>query len=215
MAKSEVGVIGLGKFGSALARTLKDLGGPVVGLDLSEANVKRAQDYLDQVYVADGTDALALRQLGFADFPHVVVSIGHSMEASILITLNLKELGVPQVWVKALSPQHEKILYRLGADLVVFPERYVAEQLAHRLAVPGLLQYLPLGGDIVLQELTVDKWQGKTLRELDLPNKLNMQIVAVRRQGDHKNSFLPRADTRLQAGDVVVAIGDTKHLGES
>lgn len=214
MAKTEVGVIGLGKFGGCLAKTLVELGAQVLGVDKSEANVKDAQDYLTQVYVADGTDKTALKQLGFDELPYVVVSIGHSMEASILITLNLKELGVERVWVKALSQEHEKILYRLGADYVAFPERFVARQLAHRLAVPGLLNYLSLGGGVVLEELTVDKWAGKELRELDLPNKHKMQIVAVKRQGEREFSFVPGATTILEQGDTVMVIGEKDKMGE-
>lgn len=214
MAKKEIGVIGLGKFGFGMAKTLVELGDSVIGVDISDSNVKRAQEILSQVYVADGRDKGALKQLGFGDLPHVVVSIGDSLEASVLITLNLKELAVPQVWVKALSEDHEKILYRLGADYVVFPERYVANQLAHRIAVPGLLNYFSLGGGIVLQELTVDKWADHPLMELDLPKKHDVQIVAVKRTGENGFSFVPRADTVLRKGDVVVVIGQEKSMGE-
>lgn len=214
MAKTEVGVIGLGKFGACLAQTLVELGAQVVGVDKSDANVKNAQEFLTQVYVADGTDKTALKQLGFEELPVVVVSIGHSMEASILITLNLKELGVDRIWVKALSREHEKILYRLGADYVAFPERFVAKQLAHRLAVPGLLNYLSLGGGVVLEEIKVDKWAGKELRELDLPNKHKVQIVAVKRQGEREFSFVPGATTILEQGDRVMVIGDKDKMGE-
>jgi len=157
---------------------------------------------------------VALKQLGFPDFSHVVVSIGHSMEASILITLNLKELGVRNVWVKAVSEDHAKVLYKIGADLVVIPEQYVALQLAHRLAVPGLLNYLSLGGGIVLQEMTVDKWSGQTLRELDLPRKHNIQIVAVKRPGEQEFCFVPGANTQLQRGDQLVVVGSEEQLGE-
>lgn len=214
MAKIEVGVIGLGKFGYGLSETLVELGAQVVGVDKSDANVKNAQGKLSQVYLADGTDKTALKQLGFSELSYVAVSIGNSMEASILITMNLKELGVQNVWVKALSSDHEKILYRLGADYVVFPERFVAKQLAHKLAVPGLLNYLSLGESIVLQELTVDKWAGKELRALDLTNKHKLQIVAVKRKGDRDFSFVPGASTVLEKGDVVVVIGEKKGMGE-
>lgn len=212
MAKSEVGIIGLGKFGFCLAETLIELEQNVVGVDRSEVRVKNAQGVLSQVYHADATDSAALKQLGFHEFSFVVVSIGASMEASILITMNLKELGAEKVWVKAVSQEHEKILYRLGADLVVFPERYVAKQLAHRLAVPGMLNYLSLGEGVVLQELVVDAWGGKTLRQLDLPNKHKVQIVAVRRPGEREFSFVPQADTELHKGDVVVVVGSEDHL---
>ncbi len=213
--RKEVGVIGLGKFGFCLAETLMELGHQVIGVDKSESRVRVARDALTQVYQADAMDKVALQQLGFGELEFVVVSIGGSMEASILITMNLKELGTGQVWVKAVSRDHEKVLNKIGADFVVFPERFVARQLAHRLAVPGLLNYLPLGGGIVLQEFNVDKWAGQTLRELDLPNRHHLLVVAVKRPGEDKPSFIPRADVRLEKGDVLVAIGgDEDRLGE-
>jgi trk system potassium uptake protein TrkA len=212
--KREVGVIGLGKFGFSLAQVLRDMGQDVVGVDLSDARIRQVQDTVSQVYHADATDKTVLEQLGFQHLEYVVVSIGHSMEASILITLNLKELGVEEVWVKALSDAHEKVLYKIGADLVVFPERFVATQLAHRLSVPGLMQYLPLGGNIVLQELTVDKWAGNTLRELDLTNRFGVQIVAVKPSGTRELSFIPGANTKLDTGDVVIVLGTEDKLGE-
>jgi len=212
--KNEIGVIGLGKFGFSLAVKAKELGQKVIGVDGSEARVRHVKDALSHVYHADATDKAALEQLGFQDLSHVVVSIGHSMEASILITLNLKEIGVESVWVKALSSEHEKVLYKIGADLVVFPERYVAMQLAHRLSVPGMLQYLPLGGNIVLQELTVDKWAGQTLRQLDLTNRCQVQVVAVKTGGARELSFIPTANTILEKGDVVVVLGSEEKLGE-
>jgi trk system potassium uptake protein TrkA len=215
MAKKEVGVVGLGKFGFALAEKLADLGHRVVGVDRSEARVKNAQGVLDQVFQADATDATALKQLGFGDLSHVAVSIGQSMEASILITLNLKELGCEQVWVKAVSEQHQKVLDKLGADLVVFPERFVAQQLAHRLAVPGLTAYLPLESDVVLQEISVDKWAGKSLRDLDLRRKSGLQVVAVRRHGSGSLQFVPDADRPLEAGDTLVALGPPESLEEA
>ncbi len=214
MAKMEMGVVGLGKFGYCLAETLVEMKQSVVGVDLSENRVKIARELLSQVYRADATDKTALRQLGFHELPVVVVSIGSSMEASILITMNLKEIGVDKVWVKAISEDHEKILYRLGADLVIFPERYVAKQLAHRLAVPGLLNYLPVGGGVVLQEFVVDAWAGQTLRQLNLPTKHKIQVVGIRRPGEVEFSFVPQADTELHKGDVVVVIGNEQHLGE-
>ncbi|NJB66770.1 trk system potassium uptake protein TrkA [Desulfobaculum xiamenense] len=204
MDKLEVGVIGLGKFGYFLAQRLMELGHDVVGLDSSPDFVRRAQDNLTRVFQGDGTDRTVLEQLGFQHFSHVVVSVGSAMESSILICLHLKEIGVQSVWVKAVSWEHEKVLTKIGADEVFFPERYGAQQLALRMTHPGLIDYLPFGMGVLIQRLTVDKWDGKTLRELDLTNRFRLQVVAVRHQDVPTFEFLPRADTRLSRGDELV-----------
>lgn len=205
--KIEVGVVGLGKFGFALAESVKELGHVAVGVDAEEAMVRRAQAVLDQVFQADGTDKAALEQLGFQNLDYVVVSIGKSMEASILVALNLQELGVKNIWVKAISPEHEKVLKRLGVHFVVFPEQFVARQLAHRMAVPGILDYLPLGEGVLVQEIKVDHWGGKTLRDLNLPATHRVQVVAVKREGESRFSFVPKPDQVLGKGDTLVLLG--------
>jgi trk system potassium uptake protein len=216
--KIEVGVVGLGKFGQAFARAFQEKGHTVVGVDRSESNVRRAQDGLYQAFQADGTDKAALEQIGFKELDQVVVSTGKSMEASILVVLNLQDLGVKKIWVKAVSEEHEKVLKRLGVHFVVFPERFVAQQIAHRMAVPGLLDYLGLGEDVVVREVEVEHWEGKSLRQLDLTNRFNVQVVAFRAKGQDNLSFVPRADVVLTKGDTLVILGkgnDVLELTES
>lgn len=213
--KLEIGVIGLGKFGFALAERLVELGHSVVGVDDEERSVHRAQTILAQVYQADARDKEALEQLGFQDLDHVMVSVGRSMEASILVAMNLQELKVPKVWVKAMSEEHQKVLDRLGVDLTVFPEQFVARQLAYRIAVPGLLDYLPVGEGVMVREITVDKWAGKSLRDLSLPTAHNIQVVAVKPVDSEEFSFVPRADRALLQGDVLVIIGKTEDVLEA
>ena len=210
--KRDVGIIGLGKFGSAMALYLLELGHSVLGVDHSEVKVRSMQSMLSQVFAADATDMTVLKQLGFAELSHVMVCVGHSMETSILATLNLKELGVENVWVKAVSEQHERVLEKLGADFVVFPERFVARQLAHRLSVPGLVQFQTLSDGVVVQELKVDTWSGKTLRELDLTNKYQLRVVAVQRAGKKEYDYLLHADMVLAKGDVIMALGNQDSL---
>lgn len=213
MAKrEEVGIVGLGKFGTAMGEHLLGLGHRILGVDRSDAKVRSVQNLLGQVFTADATDIEALRQLGFQDMSHVMVCVGHSMETSVLATMHLKELGVEQVWVKAVSEQHERVLTKLGADFVVFPERFVARQLAHRLAVPGLVNFLPLDKGVVLQEIKVDKWDGRTLRDLDLTNRHQLRVVAVQRAGERDYDYLLHADMILRKGDLVVAIGSQNTL---
>lgn len=212
--KIEIGVVGLGKFGYALAESVKELGHVAVGVDADESMVRRAQAVLDQVFQADGTDKKALEQLGFQNLDYVVVSIGKSMEASILVAMNLQELGVKNIWVKAISPEHEKVLKRLGVHFVVFPEQFVARQLAHRMAVPGILDYLPLGEGVLVQEVKVERWAGKSLRDLNLPATHRVQVVAVKREGESRFSFVPRPDQVLNEGDVLVLLGHAEDVLE-
>ena len=167
-----------------------------------------------QVYQAEAVDKIALEQLGFGELQEVIVSTGHNMEASILITLFLKELGCKSVTVKAMSRDHEKVLIKVGANAVIFPERYAAEQLAAKLAVPGLIDYLPLGTNILLKEFTVEKWAGKTLRDLDLTNSFGIQVVAVKGLEDKQFVFVPSADKSLQKGDIMAVIGRGEKLLE-
>lgn len=211
-SKLEIGVVGLGKFGFAFGQALQEKGHSVVGVDKIDSNIRRAQDELTQVFQADGTDKAALEQLGFKELDQVLVSTGKSMEASILVVLNLQELGVKRIWVKAVSAEHEKVLKRLGVHFVVFPERFVAQQIAHRIAVPGLLDYLQLGEDVVVREIKVDKWSGKSLRSLDLTNEYGVQVVAVRRASDKEFSFVPRADEELNAGDMLAILGRSEDV---
>ncbi|SFL73641.1 trk system potassium uptake protein TrkA [Desulfomicrobium norvegicum] len=214
MARREFGVVGLGKFGLSLAKSLMAHGQTVVGVDSDPEKVKAASEVLTQAYQAEAVDKVALEQLGFGELPSVIVSTGHSMEASILITLFLKELGCKSVTVKAMSRDHEKVLIKVGADAVIFPERYAAEQLAAKLAVPGLIDYLPLGTNVILKEIIVEDWAGKTLRELDLTNTIGIQVVAVKRLEEKQFVFVPKADEPLQKGDVLAVIGHGEELLE-
>lgn len=208
MAKRlQIGIIGLGKFGLALGRSLIDLGNEVVGVDQNPTHVKNAQDVLTQVYQTDATDPAALKQLDVASLDYVIVGVGQNLEASTLIALHLKELNAKNVWVKAVSEDHEKILYRIGVEYVVFPERSAAEELAHRLTIPGFIDLLPYWQGVVIHELTVTKWQGKTLREIDMTNQYEVQCVAIRSSGSKDLNFVPKADRILNEGDVLVIIG--------
>lgn len=208
----EVGVIGLGKFGFSLAKALTELGLDVVGVDADPENVRRAQDVLAQTFEADATDEKALAQIGFQDLDRVIVSTGESMEASILVVLNLQSIGVKNIWVKAVSQAHERVLYKLGVPFVVFPEAFVAFQLAHRLASPGLHEYFGLGEGVATREIVVDDWIGKTLRELDLTNKYQVQVIALRQSGESDFQFVPQADRELVKGDVLVLLGKTEDV---
>jgi trk system potassium uptake protein TrkA len=210
----QIGIIGLGKFGGALAETLLNLKQEVIAIDRHESNVQKVRNIMPQVYQADGTDIAVLKQLGFNELDQVIVSIGKSMEASILTVLNLQELGVDNIWVKVVSAQHEKVLQRLGVSFVVFPEEFVAKQIAHKLAVPGIMDYLDLGEDVLTRELVVTKWAGRTLVDLNLTNKHNVQVVAIKYCGEGHFSFVPDASRPLCDGDVLIILGHARDVLE-
>lgn len=205
--KLEIGIVGLGKFGLQLGRTLTEMGHTVVGLDTGEARVRLAQDALAQVYQANAADIAVLQQLRFQDLDIVFVSVGDSMETSLLVVLNLQELGARKIGVKAASIEHRKVLTRLGVDLVILPEHDVATHVAHRLANPGMLDLLPLGGGVLVQELIVDKWAGRTLLDLKLVNDYGVMVVAVKPVGGKEYRFVPQAQETLDRGDALVVIG--------
>ena len=205
--KLEVGVIGLGKFGLHFALTLTQLGHKVVGLDDSEARLHLAEAELAQVFRADATDTEVLRELRFQDLDCVVVSVGKSMELSLTITLNLQELGVRRIWVKAVNAEHRKILKRLGVDHAVVPEIDAAALTAHQLDNPGMLDFVPRYGGILMQQLTVNNWAGKRLRDLDLMNNARVLVLAVRPFAEKEFRFVPKADTLLERNDEIMIVG--------
>jgi len=207
MNVSDIGIIGLGKFGYQFGQTLVELGRKVIGVDSSPENIKKAQHVIPYVYQTDATDKEALQQLGFGDMGHVLVSVGDSIAASSMISMYLKELGVPQVWVKAINSDHQKLLLKIGVDEVFIPEHLAARQLANRVAMPGFISELPFAPDMSIKELVVQRWAGKTLRQIDLTNRYNVQVISIKKKGRHKFSFIPKADLTLEAEDTMMVIG--------
>ncbi|MBX6351438.1 MAG: TrkA family potassium uptake protein [Clostridia bacterium] len=208
--KREFAVLGLGRFGSSVARTLFHLGHEVLGVDIDEARVQAMVDHTTQVLQADLTDEATLRSLGLRNFEVVVVAMS-DMEASILVTLMCKEIGCKTVVAKAASEQHGKVLARIGADRVIFPERDSGARLAHSLTTANLLDVIELTPDVSVAELTAGEWLGgKTLRELDLARRFGVTVVAVRRKAEIR---LPvPADERIREGDVLVVIAKNEDL---
>jgi trk system potassium uptake protein TrkA len=208
-------VIGLGKFGATVVRGLHELGDEVIAVDRDRSRVQEVRDASTQAIEADCTDQDTLRALGIADADAVVVSLGESMDASILVTLYLKELGVKRIVVKAVSVDHGKILDRLGATEIVHPERDTARRVAKTLGVRSIVEYLPLAGDSSLVEIAAPaEFVGKTLSELDIRRRHQVLVVAIKRG---ESLELPTGgDQRLQPGDVLVLVGrdaDLEALG--
>lgn len=212
--KIQIGIIGLGKFGFKFGQTLVDLGHDVLGIDASEKRVKNAQYSFTQVYQADATNKEVLKQMRIDELEHVVISVGDSIAASIMISMYLKELGVENVWVKAIHHDHEKLLYKIGADKVIIPEYMAAQLIANRIAMPGFIEQLPFGKSMGIKEFEVKTWAGKTLKEIDMTNIYNVQVIAIKKAGQKDYSFIPKAGDTLKQGDIFVAIGTVTQLSK-
>ena len=203
-------VIGLGRFGASVARTLSAMGYSVLGVDISEARTHALVNEVDKVVQADATDEEALRALGIRNFDVVVVSIG-DLEPSILVTVMAKEMGARCVIAKARSDLHGRVLSKIGADRVVYPERDMGVRVAHNLAATNILDYIELSPDYSIMELTAGPYlAGKTLRQLDLRHKFGVNVVVIKNR--EQCNLSPRADDRIEIGDVLVIIGSNEGL---
>lgn len=201
-------VIGLGIFGRTVAVNLARSGHSVLAVDLDQREVDRVAPELDSVVRADATDEQALRELRLERVSCAVVAIGvQAMEASILTTALLRQMGVPRIVARSLSELHARVLRAVGAHEVVSPEEEMGHRLARRLAEPNVLERLELGEDAEIVELGVpESFIGRTLVDLNVRQKFGVTVVAVRRAGSVRAS--PGADDRLEPGDVLVVIGD-------
>lgn len=207
MVKKEFVVVGLGRFGAQVARTLAQMGRSVLAIDQDERRVHAVASVVTHVVQADAADEETARSLGLADFDAAVVAIGNDLEASVLVTLLFKELGVKEIIAKASSENHGKLLSRIGADRVIFPERDMAERLARSLVSENLLDYLELTPDVSIAELTVgEKLNDQTLRSLNLISRFGVTVMAVRRH-EKDVRVSPAADYVLKMGDIAVVIG--------
>ncbi|SFM79028.1 trk system potassium uptake protein TrkA [Thermodesulforhabdus norvegica] len=205
---AQIAIIGLGNFGYYLGRDLYEKGHDVIGIDIRKEAVQRIRQEISEAVVADGTDREVLESLGIQDVDIAVVAIGTNMLASILTTFNLREIKVKEIYSKALSEEHGRILKRVGAHHIVFPEKDVALGLARRIHHPNMLDYLPFQEDYAIFEIAAPSaFHGKPLRELDLINKYGLQVIAVRNKGLQKLQFIPRASYVVQDGDGLILLG--------
>ncbi|WP_199429925.1 potassium channel family protein [Qaidamihabitans albus] len=198
-------VIGLGRFGSSLARELTRSGGEVLGIDRDHKRVQRLADELTHTVVADTTDVDALSQLGVPDFRRAVVSIGSDIEASILTTSVLSELAIPNIWAKAVSRQHGRILERVGAHHVVLPEHEMGERVAH-LVTGRMLDYIEFEDDYAIVKTTAPAEAiGKALGDTRLRHKYGVTVVGIKRSG--KGFTYATAETVVHPDDILVVAG--------
>ncbi len=206
-------VIGIGNFGYYLGRHLYEKGHEVIALDISKAQVQKAKDVVSQAVVADATDREALESLGISHADAAVVCIGTRMQASILTTLHLKELGIKKIIAKATSEEHGRILRKIGASEIFFPEKDLAIGVASRLDNPNMLDYLPFIEGYSIVELAPPKdFVGKTLKELDLINRYSIQVLAVKEIIPEGLILIPKADFQVKDSDALIVLGPDESL---
>jgi trk system potassium uptake protein len=211
MAAKQFVVIGLGRFGSSVAKTLYSLGNEVLVIDTDEERVQGMSEFATHAVEVDATDENALRSLGIRNFDVAVVAIGNDVQASIMVSLVCKELGIKYVIAKAQNEMHAKVLYKIGADRVVFPEREMGVRVGHNLCSSNILEYIELSPDYSIMEVTpIEEWQGKTLKELNMRSKHGINVMAIKRDNDINIS--PTAEEILQPDDVLVVVGANDDL---
>ncbi len=219
MKRKQFGVIGLGRFGSAMATTLAELGHDVVGVDSDESRVQRLADVITQVLQIDATDERALRAAGIQDVNVAVVSIGENIESSLLVVMQLRELGVETIVAKAVTPLHGRILEKLGVSRVIFPEREMAMRVAHSLVMPNVIDYIELSRDFSIVEVPApDAFVGRTLKQLELRPRLGLTLIAIKRKSDASGAIVtniaPAADETIRRGDVLALLGGNERLNQ-
>jgi trk system potassium uptake protein TrkA len=213
VVSKQFAVIGMGRVGASLVGTLEALGHDVLGIDCDEDLIQDLSLELPGAHLisADATEGTVLRDLGLEHFDGAAVVIGEDIQASVLVTLILEDLGVPLVIARANSPLHARVLERVGADHVVQPEKEFGEFLARRMSSPGILDYLELGQDEALVEMKAPReWIGKSLSDIQLHRKKDLTVLAIK--GEGKEGSLPRPDAPLQEGDMLVIGGPIEEL---
>ncbi|MEW6535490.1 MAG: TrkA family potassium uptake protein [Candidatus Auribacterota bacterium] len=213
-------VIGLGSFGETIAKALYDLGCQVLAIDYNKDRVQAVKDEVSQALVMDVRDREAISSLPIQSSDLAVISLGDEMEVSILATLYLREMGLNNIMVKAVSEDHGKILKLIGASEIIFPEKQMAMRLAERLAYPSLLDFVTLADGFSMAELLpMESFYGKNLIQLDIRRKFNLEIVAIKHTVTEKDGSksekikcIPSADYTIAHGDILLIIGEDKYI---
>ena len=204
-------VIGLGRFGTSVAKTLYELGNEVMAVDMDSVVIQEISEFVTHAVVADVLDEAVLHELGLSNFDVVIISIASNIEASIMATLTAKEVGAKKVVVKAQSDVHGKVLTKVGADRIIFPERDMGSRVAHNLTSSNILDFIELSPEYYIIEIAaLKRWINKTLSELRLRNKYGVNVLAIKRGSILKIS--PMADERVLEGDIIVVIGDAADI---
>ena len=206
-------IIGLGNFGYYLATHLYDKGNDVLAIDKNQNLVQKIKDNVTQAVIADSTDLQTIKSLSIPEMDVVVVCIGNDLSASIHTTLNLKDVGVRKVYAKAISEPHGRILRKVGAQEILFPEKDLAINLAERLHNPSLLDYLPFfEGYSIIELKPKESFIQKELRDLDLINKYGVQVIAIKEIASGKVAMIPTGKYVLKGDEVMILLGPNDGL---
>ena len=218
-------VIGLGRFGSSVAKTLVEKGGQVLAIDKDTQRVQEMSDIVTQAVCLDATDDKALKAVGAEHIDVAVVSTGSNLEASILITLTLKEMGISEIIAKATNDDHGKVLEKVGASRVVFPERDMGARLANSLISPKVIEQISISGDASMLELITPKeFIGKSLRQVNLRATYGLNVIAIKKKLEvitkfgerklleEKVDFSPSPDEFLKEDDILVIVGKNEYI---
>jgi trk system potassium uptake protein TrkA len=200
-----------------MATTLSELGQDVIGVDGDAERVRQLADTVTQAVELDATDERALRSIGIQDVDVAVVSIGENIESSLLVVMQLREIGVKSIVAKAVTPLHGRILEKLGVSRVIFPEREMAVRIGHGLVMPNVIDYIELSRDFSIVEVPApDMFVGRTLKQLELRPKYGLTLIAIKRRPSPTDAEItnisPSADETIRAGDVLSLLGGNERL---
>lgn len=213
MAGKQYVVIGLGKFGTSVAKTLYETGNDVLAIDKNEELVQEIADHVTHAIQLEATDENALKTIGITNFDVAIITIGSDIQSSVMATLLVKEVGVKYIVAKAHSDLHAKVLQKIGADRVIQPEKDMGARVAHNLVAINILDYIELSPDYSVIEIESPKvWHGKTLRELNVRAKYGINIMAVK--GANDINIAPNAEDVISEDDIILAIGSTYDLAK-
>ena len=210
--KKQFIVIGLGRFGNSVAKTLVDANADVLAIDIDEEKVNDVSEFATHAVAVDATDENALKALGLRNFDVAVVSVG-DIQSSVLITLICKELGVNYVLVKAKDELHAKVLFKIGADKIVFPERDTGIRVANNLLASNIIDFIEIFKNYGMLEISVPSgWVNKSLLDLNIRKNFNVNIIAIKHGNDINVN--PSAEDKLLEGDVIVVIGSEEDMNK-
>jgi trk system potassium uptake protein TrkA len=211
-------VIGLGRFGWSVAKTLSEKGHQVLAVDKDEELVKEVSDFVTEAVQVDSTDEKALKAVGIMNVDVAIVGIGTNLEASVLTTLILKEMGIQYIVARAVTDEHGKVLERVGATKVVFLERDMGSKIANSLISPSVLEHIELSPESSIMETVPPKeFIGKSIRDLDVRARHGLNVIAVRQKepsekGPGELNVAPKADYMVKQGDLLIIIGSNDNL---
>ncbi len=211
MKKQQFAVLGLGRFGTSIVKTLSEKGCEVLACDNNEDAIKEITPYATECVILDITNEAALKKLDLANFDCVIIAIGSSLETAVMATVFLKRMGVPKVIAKARTETERDVLKMVGADKVVLPERDMGMRLAHNLTSSSVLDYINFSDDMGIAEIKpIDKWLNQSLKELNMRAAYGLNVIAIKR--NEKVIVSPYADEKILAVDVLVVIGKNTDL---